>query len=386
MRWSASRRRCSVSADETRREELAGSILDGTPIDWDALQSEATPPDRPFFQQLRAIAAIADAQRSEAPPDTWGPLRLLERVGQGAFGDVYRAWDPRLDREVALKLMPADPDASGPLAASIIDEGRLLARVRHPNVVTIYGAERIDDRVGLWMEYVDGRTFHQLVTEDGRRFSPREVAALGETLCGAVEAVHGCGLLHRDIKAQNVMIAADGRVALMDFGAGGELRAQSAETMAGTPLYLAPEVLEGASAPTAAADVYSIGVLLFFLLTGTYPVLAKDLEGLRGAHALGDRRSLRELRPDVPGALARVVERAIEPDSGRRYPSAAALGAALRGAGSTRRHVVASALATAALALAFLAFYRPDAPSPIDATRPQIAVLPLANLTGDSNE
>ena len=379
-----------MSGDETRREELAGSILDGTPVDWDALDSDAPLPDRPFLRQLKASAAIADVQRAEVA-DTWGPLRLLGRVGQGAFGDVYRAWDPRLDREVALKLMPASPSAAGALETSIIEEGRLLARVRHPNIVTIYGAERIEDRVGLWMEFVDGRTIHQLVADDGRRFSPREAAALGETLCGAVEAVHAAGLLHRDIKAQNVMVAADGRVALMDFGAGGELRAAVTEALAGTPLYLAPEVLgeihSGTEFPTVRSDVYSIGVLLFFLLTGTYPVLPRDLDGLRAAHARGDRRSLRELRPDVPGSLARVVDRAIDPDPARRYPTAASLGAALDGIRSTRRRALAGALVMAALALAFLAF-RPSTPAPAAAaeTRPQIAVLPLTNLTRDTSD
>ena len=85
---------------------------------------------------------------------------------------MYRAWDPRLDRQVALKLMPADLAERNQIATSIIEEGRLLARIRHPNVVTIYGAEWIDGQVGLWMEYVDGRTLHQFVVGERRRFSP----------------------------------------------------------------------------------------------------------------------------------------------------------------------------------------------------------------------
>ena len=92
----------------------------------------------------------------------WGHLRLVEKIGRGAFGDVYRAWDTRLDREVALKLLPAGPP---PAIAGVCNhpQGRLLARVRHPNVVTIYGAEQIADRIGLWMEFVRGNTLEQIL-------------------------------------------------------------------------------------------------------------------------------------------------------------------------------------------------------------------------------
>ena len=301
--------------------ELAGAILDGTPVDWEAADSGAAPHDRRLVTHLRAIAAIAEAHRGDAL-ETWGPLRLLEGIGRGAFGDVYRAWDSRLDREVALKLLPADPSSSNQLATSIIEEGRLLARIRHPNVVTVHGAERIDDRVGLWMEYVDGRTLHQLVVDDGRRFTPREIVSIGHALCSAVAAVHAAGLLHRDIKAQNVMMARDGRVVLMDFGSGRDRGGPAAVDLAGTPLYLAPEVLAGASSPSVQSDIYSIGVLLFFLLTGSYPVTGADLAALCKAHERGERRVLRAMAPKVPRRLLRSIDRALDPQPARRHESA----------------------------------------------------------------
>jgi hypothetical protein len=94
--------------DDVALTELAGAVLDGAPVDWDAADSDAAPAERPLVRQLKAIAAIARAHQADMP-ETWGPLRLLERIGQGAFGDVYRAWDSRLDREVALnKLLPGD--------------------------------------------------------------------------------------------------------------------------------------------------------------------------------------------------------------------------------------------------------------------------------------
>lgn len=313
-----------MNADDDGLADLAGLVLDGTAVDWDAADAHVSPEVVPVVRQLQSIAAIARAHGAELPA-SWGPLRVLEAVGHGASGDVYRAWDSRLDREVALKML--DRSRSASQASSIIDEGRRLARVRHPNVVTVYGAERIDDRIGLWMEFIDGRTLHQLVTEDRRRFAAPEIAAIGQTLCGAVGAVHAAGLLHRDIKAQNVMMARDGRVVLMDFGSGRDRDAPGA-SLAGTPLYLAPEVLNGAG-PSVQSDIYALGVLLFFLLTGTYPVTGKDLAALRTAHEGGARRSLKALAPGTPGRLARAIERAIEPDPASRHRDVAALAADL---------------------------------------------------------
>ena len=365
-----------IDDDNSRLTALAGAILDGTPVDWQAADAGATRHDRPLVRQLKAIAAIVQVHRADTP-DRWGPLRLLDRIGRGAFGEVYRAWDPRLDREVALKLVQADPSASPPRAPSIIEEGRLLARVRHPNVVIVHGAERIDDRVGLWMEYIDGRTLHQLVVHDGRRFSPREVAAMGQALCGAVAAVHGAGLLHRDIKAQNVMMGRDGRVVLMDFGSGRDRGGTSGADLVGTPLFLAPEVMAGTRSPSVQSDIYSTGVVLFFLLTGTYPVTGVDLSTLREAHARGERHSLNSVAPGVPRRLRRCVERAIDPRPERRYESADALGADL--AALTRGGIVrlASALLTSVAESVGAANLSP-------AERPILAVLPFKNLGAES--
>ena len=209
--------------------DLAGALLDGTPIDWTAAESSADETNRPLLAELRVLATLADLHRRLPVPRAaatltaggdcveqvvhWGHLRVLERIGRGAFGEVYRAWDTRLDREVALKLLPADRAAGDGPASSIIQEGRLLARVRHPNVVTIYGAEQIGGRIGLWMEFVRGRTLKQIV-DDGKVFSGAEAIEIGVELCQAVAAVHTEGLLHRDIKAQNVMLAENGRAAL----------------------------------------------------------------------------------------------------------------------------------------------------------------------------
>lgn len=319
--------------------DLAGAVLDGTPIDWAGAEASADEASRPVLAELRVLAALADLHRrlplqdQIVPPiapgegstlTRWGHLRALERIGCGAFGEVYRAWDTRLDREVALKLIGADPAVRDSPSSSIIQEGRLLARVHHPNVVTIYGAEQIGDRIGLWMEYVRGRTLQQMA-DAGKVFSGAEAVEIGIDVAHAVAAVHGAGVLHRDIKAQNVMLADDGRAVLMDFGTGREL-ADSSSDVAGTPLYLAPELFADGEA-TVQSDIYSLGVLLYYLVTGSYPVRAETVGDLRLAHQRHERMPVRTARRglDLSSRLARIIERAIDPQPDCRYASAGAL-------------------------------------------------------------
>ena len=337
----------------------------------------------------------------------WGHLRVLDRIGYGAFGQVFRAWDTRLDREVALKLLPADRAAGDLPASSIIQEGRLLARVHHPNVVTIYGAEHIGEQIGLWMEFVRGRTLKQII-DDGKVFSEAETIEIGLALCQAVAAVHNEGLLHRDIKAQNVMLAANGRAMLMDFGTGRELADNSTSDLAGTPLYLAPEILRGGEA-TVQSDIYSLGVLLFYLVTGSYPVHARSLRDIRLAHERNERISIRTARAgsNLSPKLARIIERAIDPRPGDRFQSADAFAADLtaltpRPTLGSLTHAIGVAAAlmlvmglgwealgrqagssrTPSALLARVAGGNPvGAPNVIPLEQPIIAVLPFKNLS-----
>ena len=337
----------SIDENDPELRTLARAILDGTAVNWEAVGSGPASNHVREFQLLAAFAAThrelpqpLDHHEPSAAaghrPDsigTWGTLKLLERLGAGAFGEVFRAWDPRLDREVALKLLHASAGAAAadPLAA--IEEGRLLARVRHPNVVSVFGAECLDGRVGVWMELVHGRTLADLLRDHGV-MSAGDAATIGVEVCRALSAVHAAGLLHRDVKAHNVMREAGGRVVLMDFGAGRDLRARPVEPtmLTGTPLYLAPELLEGGS-PTPQADLYALGVLLYHLTTGSYPVEGASLDDVREAHRAGTRVPLAVRRPDLPAAFVAVVERALARDPAKRYDRAHAFAAALITAG-----------------------------------------------------
>ena len=312
---------------------------------------------------LRVLAAIAAVQRdrskdSPAPADRLRTqataidgLTLIAPIGSGAFGEVLRAHDTQLRRDVAVKVLSFDADTE-----TILSEGRRLARVRHPNVVTVYGVNRMPDGIALEMEFVDGETLADIVRSSGP-LSAREVIRIGIALCGAVAAVHAAGLLHRDVKAQNVMRERHtGRIVLMDFGAAFARETYGqAHPAAGTPLYTAPELWEGA-APSQRTDLYSVGVLLFFLLSASFPLIADDLAALRVAHRQRKYRALIDLNPQVPVALASVVQKAIAHNAAIRFADADALADALRRADAAIRQPagrrVRTGLTTALIMLA----------------------------------
>lgn len=326
--------------EDERLLPLAQQIAEGLPVD---RATEAAHADddasRAVVDALLDIAAIQAAHREaeqsyehqepSASPSQWGHLTILEPIGTGQFGTVYRAHDGTLQIDVALKLATAGASASLD-ASRMLEEARLLAKVHHPNVVRVYGADRRAGRVGMWMDLVRGNTLEQLTQRS--RFSAAESVVIGIELCRALAAIHAVGVLHGDLKAHNVIRQEGGRIVLVDFGSGRALAEtpRSGQDLAGTPVYLAPEVL-GGQPRSQASDIYSLGVLLFHLVTGDYPVYASTQIGFLEAHENGTRKHLRDLRPDLSDGFIQVVERALTRDPQRRYPTAGAMESALVG-------------------------------------------------------
>ncbi len=298
------------------------------------------------------ISPLLDAIRDEeAPPGLdpdpapvgefrWGHLLALERVGQGGFGDVYRALDPQLDREVALKLVHLDDAGLESSARRFLAEARRLASVRHPNVVTVHGATVHDGRAGIWTDFVRGRTLENRLATDGP-LGAVEAIFVGLDLCRALAAVHAAGAVHGDVKTSNVMREEGGRILLVDFGAarprpGARGDAPGAERDAprrrgalfGTPHFLAPELVAGEEA-TPASDLYALGVVLYRLVSGRYPLPARTVEELLLGHERGAQVPIRDVRPDLPAAFVQVVDRALARDLRQRFASAGAMERAL---------------------------------------------------------
>jgi Tol biopolymer transport system component len=205
------------------------------------------------------------------------------------------------------------------------------------------------------MEFIRGRTLEAELREEGP-FHADEIVQLGIQLCSALTAVHKAGLVHRDVKAQNIMRDATARVVLGDFGTGHELEHEPAAIeIAGTPACLAPEIFEGHGA-TPQSDIYSLGTLLFHLATGSYPVTGKTLPELREAHRAGRRTSLQTLRPDLPENLVRTIERALQPHPADRFNTAAAMESSLTDRPRSSRRMVAAGVIVAITLLAITLF------------------------------
>lgn len=336
-------------------DEALFAIADGTPVDWRELEGNADPGE---LDALRLIADIGrsyrieDISAAERQPTLfhWGALEAESAIGQGSSGEVYRAFDPWLGRHVALKLF-----RPGATTGTGLDEARRLARLRNRNVLSVYGCGEHDGRCGMWSELIDGRTLAAIVVADGA-LTPEELLRVARDLARALDVVHAAGLVHGDVKAENVMRESGGRVVLMDFGAGGEQRLLASQRLiSGTPRYLPPEVLDGAPVGPA-SDLYALGVLLYLLASARYPYAQTDAARLREAQRQGPPPPLRTLRPALDPELSTLIESCLALDPARRPESAHALAAKLsamlhpplaRGV----RHLPLAALAVACAAL-----------------------------------
>jgi len=261
----------SASDEDTRLLSVAESISEGTPVNWNDVDKHDDPAYQDIVTELKVLEGLARVH--EDSPKAWGPFAIVGEIARGAFGTVYIADDRSLNLTMALKVIrPRNPEV--PLdPGKALTEARLLAKISHPNVVRVFRADRIGDEVGVAMELVKGQTLEDLVQKQSR-FSAREATLIGIDLCQALAAVHRSGALHGDIKAHNVMRSEDGRIVLMDFGAGKDLNIAPRYTrldFVGTPLYMAPEVF-GGQPRSKNTDIYSLGVLLYYLATATYPV------------------------------------------------------------------------------------------------------------------
>ena len=292
---------------------------------------ERPPPTEELRTEALDRTAVTE-RHDDAPGDGYvlGRYLLERRLGAGGYGVVWLAWDEKLEREVAVKLIPIEGE--GPAPARAEREARVAARLNHPGIVSLYELGRDDDAVYLVSELVRGRTFAELLRGDG--LSDRDVARIGIALCDALAHAHAKGVIHRDVKPQNVMVVAEpaagaGFAKLTDFGvahlAGGEGLTRTGDVV-GTLAYMAPEQAEGERV-TAAADVYALALTLYEGWTGSNPVKARGPAAT--ARNLGRRLPrLGSQRRDLPERLCQAIDAALDPRPERR-PSLDVLRSAL---------------------------------------------------------
>jgi serine/threonine protein kinase/tetratricopeptide (TPR) repeat protein len=301
--------------------------------------------------------------------DTLGRYVIQELIGQGGMGAVYRATDPSLGRDVALKVLPASVAADPDRLERFRREARALAALNHPHIVTIYSVEQEGLTHFLTMELVSGQSLDRMMK--GQPQPIDRVLKVAQALTDALVAAHDKGIVHRDLKPANIVVSDSGHTKVLDFGLA-KVRAdapgQAAEGAAthlatevgavlGTPAYMSPEQVSGLDVDHR-TDIFSLGVLLYEMVTGVRPFTGRSTAELTSAILRDSPRSILERRSSVPSEIARVISRCLEKNASARYTSMADVQHALQGG------------------------------SPAQAgkdTGPSIAVLPFKNLSADAD-
>ena len=259
-----------------------------------------------------------------------GRYRIESILGRGGMGVVYKATDTQLDETVAIKTLPGDVMTRSPEDLERFKrEIRLARKITHRNVLRTYDYGEAEGVYFISMEYVRGYTLNELMDEAPARQMPsRATIGIARQICRGLHAAHEQGIIHRDIKPQNVLIDAKGEVKLMDFGVARMTEAAEAMTqqglIVGTPHYMSPEQVQGKTLD-ARTDVYAMGVLLYELLVGRRPFESTSLTGVLTAHITEKARPPIEVRPDVGREVNAIVMRCLEKDPGARYADAGAL-------------------------------------------------------------
>jgi serine/threonine-protein kinase len=291
------------------------------------------------FAATRAAALQRRAFEAERRAEQIGQYALKRKLGEGGMGEVWLAEHALLKRPCAVKFIRPDLAAHPATAARFAREVQAVTGLTHPNTVRVYDYGRADDGSFYYvMEYLDGPTLQELVRESGP-LSPGRVVFLLRQVCGALAEAHAAGLVHRDLKPGNVIVATLGGqqdvAKLLDFGLVQDLSADADDrltrtgTVLGTPAYMSPEQAAGESAVDARGDVYGLGAVAFFALTGRPPFQGKTIGQVLSAHRSEPPPPVTDFRPDVPADLATVVARCLAKLPNNRFQSAADLDRAL---------------------------------------------------------
>ena len=280
--------------------------------------------------------------------------KLLGPLGAGGMAVVYKAQDLSLGRLVAIKVLRENLTSDPDFLTRFQQEARAAANLAHPNIVTVHDFGRDGDRYYIVMEYIEGKDLKALIKEGGP-FPIEHALELSIQMCAGIGYAHRAGLVHCDVKPQNILITADGRTKITDFGIARALASlhpgETTDVVWGSPQYYSPEQAAGES-PTPASDVYSIGVVMFEMLAGRLPFVASTQQALAMMHLRDEPPSLSLFNPGVPQALEIIVHKVLAKEPSARYRTADQLGRILisyreQGEGITRTQVAAAPRATA---------------------------------------
>ncbi|HEY6195898.1 MAG TPA: serine/threonine-protein kinase, partial [Candidatus Eisenbacteria bacterium] len=299
--------------------------------------SSTFPTDTPTSPLVRSDprvtpAATPDPELHHFLPGSMlaGRYRMIERVGRGGMGEVYRAEDLKLGQLVAIKFIRAGREHGGTSLELFLAEVRFARQIGHPNVCRVYDIGEVEGMHFLSMEFVDGEDLASLLRRIGRLPSDK-ATEIAREICGGLAAIHDRGVLHRDLKPGNVMIDGRGRARITDFGLAALQGGSDPQGMiVGTPAYMAPEVRSGESA-TVRSDLYSLGLLLFETYTGKPAYDAAAAPELRKSHREFVRRAKETSARELDPAIVRIILRCLDPEPAERPASAIDVAAGLPG-------------------------------------------------------
>lgn len=264
--------------------------------------------------------------------------QLLENIGSGGMADVLRARDLMLDRYVAIKVLRQVYSSSANFQEQFRQEARAAANLSHPNIVTVHDFGLTDNVLFIVMEYVPGRDMKSILRQRGR-FSIEETISLMVQACAGIGYAHRAGLVHCDVKPHNMLVTPDKRLKVTDFGIARALATITPGTRTdmvwGSPQYFSPEQAAG-EVPSPASDVYSLGVVLYELLTGTPPFTASTADEMARLHITARPLPISEYIPDIPAPLEEIVRKVLSKEPSARYRTADQLGRVLQTFGTLR--------------------------------------------------
>lgn len=254
---------------------------------------------------------------------------LLQTVlGSGGMAVVYKAWDSHLERPVAIKILRQDFSGDPALSEQFKLEAKAAANLSHPNIITVHDFGFDNGRLFIVMEYVPGIELKSIIKTRGR-FPVDETISLMVQACAGLGYAHRAGLIHCDIKPQNMLVTPDGRLKITDFGIARALATihpdEQNDVVWGSPQYFAPEQATG-TAPSPASDVYSLGVIIYEMLTGRLPFISEDPNELARLHRENNPAPPRQFNPVIPVALEQIILKVLSKEPANRYRTADQLG------------------------------------------------------------
>ena len=281
---------------------------------------------------------------------------ILEQLGKGGMAIVYRARDTMLERSVAVKVLREDYSRDPAFLDRFRQEAKAAANLSHPNIVTVHDFGLDNGQLFIVMEYVPGTDLKTLIKQRGR-FTPEEAVPLLIQACAGIGYAHRAGLVHCDVKPQNMLVTPDMRLKVADFGIARALLTihpeEQSDIIWGSPQYFSPEQATGA-APSPASDVYSLGIIMYEMLTGSLPFQADTATELAELHIDAEPLPISEMLPDISPVLEQIVTKVLSKEPSQRYRTADQLGRVLLNFGNAKSSPALSLTPEAASATASL--------------------------------